>query len=136
MSMSNTGKAVKDIRGLPRCEIYAHNSNISKGYMFPETKRLRGSGIDAVWAKIRARWEPVVEVTQTKGNSETHPSQSPEDSFADFEEYPHYIQQPTPTPINWVSVTVGMRTCESARLVNSTTQAYLHVSLSRGVIPM
>jgi hypothetical protein len=73
-----------------------HNSNISKGYMFPGTKRLRGSGIDAVWAKTRARWEPVVEVTQTKGNSETHPSQSPEDSFADFEEYPHYIQRNSP----------------------------------------
>jgi hypothetical protein len=73
-----------------------HNSNISKGYMFPEKKRLRGDEIDAAWAKMRARWEPVVEVTQTKGDSETHPGQSPDDPFADFEEYPHYIQRNAP----------------------------------------
>lgn len=70
-----------------------HNSNISKGYMFPAEKRLRGTPIDDEWLKLRAKWERVVEVTQYKGDSETHPSVSPEDPFADFEEYPHYIQQ-------------------------------------------
>ena len=64
-----------------------HNSNISKGYMFPEEKRLRGTPIDAAWAQQRAKWETVVEATQFKGDSETHPSLSPDDPFADFETY-------------------------------------------------
>lgn len=74
-----------------------HNSNISKGYMFPAQTRLRGTDINGQWAKTRARWEPVVEVTQMKGDSETHSSFSPDDPFADFEEYPYYIQ-PAPPP--------------------------------------
>jgi len=73
-----------------------HNSNISKGYMFPEETRLRGTPIDEAWAKRRARWEPVVEATQFKGDSETHPSLSPDDPFADFETYTFYIQQDPP----------------------------------------
>ncbi len=73
-----------------------HNSNISKGYMFPAEKRLRGTLIDEAWAAQRARWETVVEVTQIKGDSETHPEISPDDPFADFELYPYYIQQNPP----------------------------------------
>jgi hypothetical protein len=72
-----------------------HNSNISKGYMFPETS-LRGEPITREFAETRARWEPVAEITQIKGDSETHPSLSPDDSFADFETYTHYIQQDPP----------------------------------------
>ncbi|MBW2667706.1 MAG: DUF3604 domain-containing protein [Deltaproteobacteria bacterium] len=73
-----------------------HNSNISKGYMFPSNDRLRGTPIDEAWVKQRAKWETVAEVTQYKGDSETHPSVSPDDPFADFETYPHYIQQHAP----------------------------------------
>jgi Protein of unknown function (DUF3604) len=69
-----------------------HNSNISKGYMFADTT-LKGEAITAEYAKMRAAREPIVEVTQIKGDSETHPELSPDDSFADFETYPHYIQQ-------------------------------------------
>jgi len=69
-----------------------HNSNLSKGYMFSETT-LKGNPINADYARMRVEWEPVVEVTQTKGDSETHPTLSPEDEFADFETYTHYIQQ-------------------------------------------
>ena len=68
-----------------------HNSNISKGYMFTD-KTLRGVPMSREKAEQRLRWEPVVEVTQIKGDSETHPVVSPEDPFADFETYPHYIQ--------------------------------------------
>ena len=70
-----------------------HNSNISKGYMFPAETRLRGTPIDEAWVRQRARWERVVEATQFKGDSETHPDLSPDDPFADFELYPFYIQQ-------------------------------------------
>jgi hypothetical protein len=69
-----------------------HNSNISKGYMYAETT-LKGAPITAEYAQRRMRWEPVSEVTQIKGDSETHPSVSPDDEFADFETYTHYIQQ-------------------------------------------
>ena len=69
-----------------------HNSNISKGYMYAETS-LKGAPITAEYARRRMLWEPVSEITQIKGDSETHPSVSPDDEFADFETYTHYIQQ-------------------------------------------
>lgn len=69
-----------------------HNSNISKGFMFAESS-LRGEPFDAESARQRLQWEPVVEITQIKGDSETHPVFSPRDEFADFETYTYYIQQ-------------------------------------------
>jgi hypothetical protein len=71
-----------------------HNSNISKGMMFTD-RTLRGEPITAQSARTRMKWERVVEVTQIKGTSETHPLLSPNDEFADFELYPYYIQQQT-----------------------------------------
>jgi hypothetical protein len=68
-----------------------HNSNISKGIMFDLTS-LRGEKIDARYAERRRYWEPLVEITQIKGDSETHSALSPDDEFADFETYPFYIQ--------------------------------------------
>ncbi len=67
-----------------------HNSNISKGLMFP-TADSEGRLIDAQYARTRMRWEPVVEITQIKGDSETHRTLSPNDEFADFETYEHII---------------------------------------------
>ena len=72
-----------------------HNSNISKGYMF-DNKSLRGVPFTPESAALRAKWEPVAEATQFKGDSETHPAVSPNDPFADFETYSHYIQQDPP----------------------------------------
>ena len=69
-----------------------HNSNISKGQMF-SNKSLRGESISADYAKQRVRLEPIVEITQYKGDSETHPDLSPEDDFANFGLYPWYIQK-------------------------------------------
>ena len=69
-----------------------HNSNISKGAMF-DTITMRNEPIGPEYAEIRRRWEPIVEVTQYKGDSETHPVLSPDDPFADFEDYPYYIQR-------------------------------------------
>jgi len=68
-----------------------HNSNISKGYMFAETT-LKNKPITAEYAKRRISWEPVVEITQLKGDSETHPELSPEDEFSNFEPFEFLIQ--------------------------------------------
>jgi len=69
-----------------------HNSNISKGYMFQETT-LKGEPITEGYARTRIDWEPIVEITQIKGDSETHPTLSPDDEFADFETYGFFIQK-------------------------------------------
>jgi len=69
-----------------------HNSNISKGSMF-DVRDIRGNEITEDYAQVRRYWEPVVEITQIKGDSETHPALSPEDAFSDFETYPYYIQR-------------------------------------------
>jgi hypothetical protein len=69
-----------------------HNSNISKGSMF-DVRDIRGTDMTVEYAEIRRYWEPIVEITQIKGDSETHPVLSPDDAFADFETYPYYIQR-------------------------------------------
>jgi hypothetical protein len=67
-----------------------HNMNLSKGRSF-ELNRFDGSPMTPEYAMQRARWESVAEVTQTKGDSETHPLISPNDEFADFETYEFLI---------------------------------------------
>jgi hypothetical protein len=69
-----------------------HNSNISKGYMF-DTSSFRGEAMTPEYARARVKWEPIAEITQIKGDSETHSTLSPDDEFADFENYPYYIQR-------------------------------------------
>ena len=62
----------------------AHNGNVSNGRMF-SPNRENGLPLDASYARKRARWEPVYETTQVKGDGEAHPYLSPDDQFADFE---------------------------------------------------
>jgi hypothetical protein len=61
-----------------------HNGNASNGMMFSETTR-SGAPLSRAYAEQRMRWEPLIEVTQTKGDGETHPFLSTDDEFADFE---------------------------------------------------
>jgi len=61
-----------------------HNSNISGGLMF-DVVDSDGRPFDAQYARNRARWESLIEVTQMKGTSEIAPELAPTDEFADYE---------------------------------------------------
>ncbi|SNT17588.1 DUF3604 domain-containing protein [Tropicimonas sediminicola] len=63
----------------------AHNGNLSNGLMFPTEQQYTGAPIDENYVNLRARWEPLYEYTQIKGDGETHPALSPDDEFADYE---------------------------------------------------
>ncbi len=73
-------KAYEDSTG-GRLLAIPHNGNISGGLMFSDVDFV-GNKLTSKYATDRMRWEPLVEVTQQKGDSETHPYLSPEDEFA------------------------------------------------------
>ena len=63
----------------------AHNGNLSNGWMFPTDKTYAGGRVNENYVQLRAKWEPLYEVTQIKGDGEAHPYLSPTDEFADYE---------------------------------------------------
>jgi hypothetical protein len=63
----------------------AHNGNLSNGIMFPLEAQWNGTKLDKTYVTQRDKWEPLYEVTQMKGDGETHPFLSPDDEFADYE---------------------------------------------------
>jgi hypothetical protein len=65
----------------------AHNGNLSNGWMFPVDRTYHGNKVDQNYVEQRARWEPLYEMTQIKGDGETHPLLSPNDEFADYENW-------------------------------------------------
>jgi hypothetical protein len=70
-----------------------HNGNISNGLMFDSEKTYAGAPITRAYAERRMRNEPLFEIVQEKGSSDTHPSLSPRDEFADFETYTMMLGQ-------------------------------------------
>ena len=62
----------------------AHNGNLSNGQMFDDVT-FTSDELSANYATRRTRFEPLYEITQTKGDGEAHPFLSPDDEFADFE---------------------------------------------------
>ncbi len=63
----------------------SHNANLSDGLMFPMDVDNKGRPIDAAWAQERLNNEPLTEIHQVKGTSETNPGLSPNDEFANYE---------------------------------------------------
>jgi hypothetical protein len=64
-----------------------HNGNLSNGLMFDDVTLTSKKPLDRDYAERRRRWEPLYEVTQMKGDGETHPLLSTRDEFADFERW-------------------------------------------------
>lgn len=64
----------------------AHNGNLSNGMMFP-AETVDGKKLGKGYARMRSRWEPLYEVSQVKGDGEAHPTLSPKDEFADYENW-------------------------------------------------
>jgi hypothetical protein len=65
----------------------AHNGNLSNGIMFPLKAQWNGKRLDDTYVTERIKWEPLYEVTQMKGDGEAHPFLSPDDEFADYENW-------------------------------------------------
>ncbi len=69
-----------------------HNTNQSDGLAFQE-QTWDGKPIDAAFAEKRIRNEPLVEISQQKGTSETHPSLSPNDEWAEFQIVQYFLDK-------------------------------------------
>ncbi len=85
-----------------------HNSNISRGSMFM-TSTQEDKPITSDYARIRSSIEPIIEVTQIKGDSETHPLTSPNDEFADYEPFDQDF------PFGWSITFMGYRLYQGVR---------------------
>lgn len=85
-----------------------HNSNASGGYMF-DWNDSDGRPIDEAYALRRAANEPLTEISQNKGNSETSPEVSSNDEFANFEVFEHLLVASAKTPVhgNYVREALG-----------------------------
>ncbi len=93
-----------------------HNPNMSNGQMF-SLENGQGRPFDRDYAIRRARHEPIAEITQIKGDSESHPLLSPDDEFADFE--------------NWDSGNIGVPTVRKTD--DQLQYEYLRQALKHGL---
>ena len=84
-----------------------HNANVSDGWMFSPNTFL-GGPMDARHAKRQQMNEPVMEIIQTKGQSEAHPALSPNDEFASFEMFPNMINVAQPSAIQYGYMRQGL----------------------------
>ena len=89
------------------CFAIPHNGNVSDGWMYSPNKFL-GGPMDARYAERQQANEPLTEIIQTKGSSDTHPAFSPNDEFADFEMFPNLINVGQPSQIKYGYVRQGL----------------------------
>ena len=78
------------------CFAIPHNSNVSNGWMFSENE-FQGGPMSKRYAQRQAANEPLFEIIQIKGSSDTHPVLSRNDEFADFELWENLINLPIPS---------------------------------------
>jgi hypothetical protein len=79
--MDYEAKTGGDVLAIP------HNGNLSNGIMFGPTQAFSKLPLDKTYVEARAKWEPLYEATQTKGDGESHPYLSPNDEFAGYEKW-------------------------------------------------
>lgn len=91
-----------------------HNGNLSNGEMFP-LQNFAGQALTRSYAERRSRWEPLYEVTQIKGDSETHPVLSPTDEFADYETWNSWDGKALPAGRSWDDAERILKNGEYAR---------------------
>lgn len=84
-----------------------HNGNVSDGWMYSPNKFL-GGAMDARYAARQQANEPLTEIIQTKGSSDTHPAMSPNDEFANFELFPNMINVGQPSQIKYGYIRQGL----------------------------
>lgn len=82
--LENARKDGSEVLAIP------HNANVSNGLMY-DVVDSSGQPIDRAYAQRRMANEPVNELAQAKGQSETHPGLSPNDELANFELYEHLL---------------------------------------------
>jgi hypothetical protein len=85
----------------------AHNGNVSNGLMFPEINPVTGEPLTRAYAETRIRWEPIYEITQIKGDGETHPYLSPNDEFSDYESWDKGNLGPVPKELEMLQYEYG-----------------------------
>jgi hypothetical protein len=90
-----------------------HNGNLSNGRMFT-VETFDGKPLTKELAAMRAQYEPLVEVTQIKGDGETHPMLSPNDEFADYETWDKSnldgTEAKTPDMLRWEYAREALKT--------------------------
>jgi len=84
-----------------------HNGNVSDGWMYSPNKFL-GGPMDARYARRQQANEPLTEMIQTKGSSDTHPALSPNDEFANFELFTNMINVGQPSQIKYGYIRQGL----------------------------
>jgi len=95
-------------RGLGRENLaIPHNANVSDGWMFSPNKFL-GGPMDARYAKRQKANEPLMEIYQTKGQSDANPLMSPNDEFANFEIFPNMINVGMPSQVKYGYMRQGL----------------------------
>jgi hypothetical protein len=102
-------KFMTAIRGKDGLDVLAipHNSNLSDGREF-DWNDWDGKPIDAAYALSQSINEPLVEMAQTKGASETRPELSPSDEFANFEVMDRLYRGETATKVHGSYVREGL----------------------------
>ncbi len=95
-------------RGIGRPNLaIPHNANVSDGWMFSPNTFL-GGPMDARHAKRQNANEPLMEIIQTKGSSDTHPLLSPNDEFASFEMFENMINVGMPSQVKYGYMRQGL----------------------------